>query len=701
VEINSGNRRHLDYLISTIAPECAYIDFVLYGWDDVVERNTEKLKSKFRSFSSYPQPRQRQKTFSEIWGIDDWVSDAFLEFLKSDIQGKSYDIVIVEYVWMSRVFELFGPSVLKIVDTHDVFSGRAELLEKQGIRKEWYYTSVDQERIGLARADIILAITKSDANFFDEVLKHSTSNAQVITIGSCFPAMSARSAFKPVGKSISFGYVASSNVLNKVSINTLLNRLSQKISNSSHDFHINVGGNVSRHIDDYSNLKVFKKGFIEDLSHFYEDSDFILAPMIEGTGLKIKTIEALSNQKAVFATRFASNDLPVESATLQFPSINLMADYIASWLTLPEHELNRTKYVNEYIAEEAFVKLLKTQESRQKKFLDTVGEWLTRISAKSYDVYKPKNPALWLNKKCAVSVIVPTYNTADYLEKCFDSILSDELGDIELLVINDGSNDRTQEICEQYLRKEPRFRYTSQKNSGQAVARNVGISAASGKYLYFVDSDDRVGHNSLQSMFEMSEKDRLDICSPNRDYLRKRPLSYISALPGWCCFLRKDILEEGKTPIRQPKIRSGQDGVFANMALTRCKRSGVCEDADYIYNSTRPDSTFNLAQKNTAAIPGLVEQHLSALDYFYTVEGILESQAIRLALFLQDETYNWRLKKNAKKLKNQEAIQIILSIKGMMKKIYRNLSSDDMKYLDEAFVEIVDLPAEGFWDKIH
>ena len=89
-----------------------------------------------------------------------------------------------------------------------------------------------------------------------------------------------------------------------------------------------------------------------------------------------------------------------------------------------------------------------------------------------------------------ISVIVPAYNAEKYLRRCIDSILVQTFTDFELLLVNDGSNDRTDTICNEYAVKESRIRVFHKKNGGVSSARNIGLDNAKGKYVMFVDSDD-------------------------------------------------------------------------------------------------------------------------------------------------------------------------------------------------------------------
>ena len=102
-----------------------------------------------------------------------------------------------------------------------------------------------------------------------------------------------------------------------------------------------------------------------------------------------------------------------------------------------------------------------------------------------------------------ISVIVPVYNTGRYLQKCFNSILSQEMQDFEIIVINDGSTDNSQELIMQYVEGYPnKIKYFQKENSGISSARNFGVEKATGDYLCFVDSDDYIDENLFVNLEE-------------------------------------------------------------------------------------------------------------------------------------------------------------------------------------------------------
>lgn len=99
-----------------------------------------------------------------------------------------------------------------------------------------------------------------------------------------------------------------------------------------------------------------------------------------------------------------------------------------------------------------------------------------------------------------VSVIVPVYNAESYIKHCLDSICSQTYRNLEIIVINDGSKDSTDCICQEYRNKDPRINYINKQNEGVSKTRNLGIQLAKGQYITFVDSDDYIEPYFIEHM---------------------------------------------------------------------------------------------------------------------------------------------------------------------------------------------------------
>jgi len=114
-------------------------------------------------------------------------------------------------------------------------------------------------------------------------------------------------------------------------------------------------------------------------------------------------------------------------------------------------------------------------------------------------------------KEYGISVIMPCYNTEQYVEETLKSVLNQSFKDYEIICLNDGSTDGTLEILKRYQQSYPNIRVISSENHGSAYQRNTGVQCAQGKYIYYMDSDDLLKENCLETLYQYAEADNLDV----------------------------------------------------------------------------------------------------------------------------------------------------------------------------------------------
>lgn len=117
-----------------------------------------------------------------------------------------------------------------------------------------------------------------------------------------------------------------------------------------------------------------------------------------------------------------------------------------------------------------------------------------------------------------ISVIVPVYNTEKYIRRCLESILSQTYTDLEVILVDDGSIDKSGEICDEYAEKDSRIKVIHKKNEGVSKARIEGYSQSTGDYIVFVDSDDTIDIRYVEIMFNELQSKNVDmVCCQNND----------------------------------------------------------------------------------------------------------------------------------------------------------------------------------------
>lgn len=114
-----------------------------------------------------------------------------------------------------------------------------------------------------------------------------------------------------------------------------------------------------------------------------------------------------------------------------------------------------------------------------------------------------------------ISIIVPVYNVEKYLENCIQSILNQTFNDYELILVDDGSTDKSGEICDKYKKMDSRIKVIHKNNGGLSSARNAGLDIACGKYIGFVDSDDSIHPRMYEILYDLIKKHKVDISCCN------------------------------------------------------------------------------------------------------------------------------------------------------------------------------------------
>lgn len=138
-----------------------------------------------------------------------------------------------------------------------------------------------------------------------------------------------------------------------------------------------------------------------------------------------------------------------------------------------------------------------------------------------------------------VSVIVPIYNAANFLEECLEMLISQSYTNIEVIMINDGSTDKSEEICQRYVVHDERFILISQENKGVCVARNLGMEKATGKWVIFADADDYYYKDGIEKMVKLINNRNQKIALCNADIESKKLTKPLMALQNLkeCSFL--------------------------------------------------------------------------------------------------------------------------------------------------------------------
>ena len=132
------------------------------------------------------------------------------------------------------------------------------------------------------------------------------------------------------------------------------------------------------------------------------------------------------------------------------------------------------------------------------------------------------------NTKELISLIIPVYNVENYVEKCLESACNQTYGNYEIILINDGSTDDSGKICQKWAAEFPNIRYYEQENQGLGETRNRGIQYALGAYVAFMDSDDWIEEDYLESLYSKRAETEADVAIATKffQYDEKEKISY-------------------------------------------------------------------------------------------------------------------------------------------------------------------------------
>ena len=267
------------------------------------------------------RPRRRVPSH---WGLDEWVGPQLLLAAQALAATTTFDVVVVNYVWCSLLLTCFeSPGTLRVLDTHDAFGDRHLVTRSAGLRPHWYFTTRAEEARGFARADVVLAIEPSEARDF---CARTTARVELLEY-SVPPQMPPA---RPGNRQV-VGYFGSGNPWNVASL-TALDALLAARSDLG-DARFLVLGGITKTIGP---LRIFQAaGTVDAVAEAYAALDLVVNPMVGGTGLKIKTVEALAYGRAVLSTVDGGAGLGCCGPDLVLPDLPALADRLVQVLQTP------------------------------------------------------------------------------------------------------------------------------------------------------------------------------------------------------------------------------------------------------------------------------------------------------------------------------------------------------------------------------
>lgn len=285
-----------------------------------------------------------------------------------------------------------------------------------------------------------------------------------------------------------------------------------------------------------------------------------------------------------------------------------------------------------------------------------------------------------------ISIIIPVYNVKDYLDECLKSVCEQTYTELEILVIDDCSNDGSAEMCDEWAQKDNRIKVFHTANNGVSEARNLGLQNATGKYIAFVDSDDYINQNLIKRLYdtlvennsdiaickehavEEAEKRSADEVVPkgsvqglNREKIAQMLLSPFTGHLTWIWLRlqKRELFDEVRFPV---ELGNCEDVIYSLEVYKKAKKVSFLDERLYYYRQRKNSIVHTPSGKN------IYDRAMAMLEIFHYIDSVdyekYHSQNIRMTFkrlsALETMAYNNKIKDVQK------------NIYELMKNLYKN-----------------------------
>lgn len=236
-----------------------------------------------------------------------------------------------------------------------------------------------------------------------------------------------------------------------------------------------------------------------------------------------------------------------------------------------------------------------------------------------------------------ISVIIPIYNVMPYLPMCLDSILNQSHRNLEIILVDDGSTDGCPQLCDDYAIKDSRIKVIHKKNGGLSDARNKGVETATGKWIYFVDSDDWLDKDAILKLHQFAIEHDCDVVQENMYYVYRENMLYRKASTrelyktildrndamreliindrvknfAWGKLYKAELIKD----LAFPKGKYFEDSFWQHYVIDKVNRYGIIDEPLYYYRQ-REDSISGTPSNK---IKDLLEGNKQRLDFIQRI----------------------------------------------------------------------------------
>ena len=317
---DQGNAARLAAFGAALRARGAWVELLYFGLEGLDPQREAAMRAAWDGFHYLPPVAPARQSFPGHWGLDDWCPEALGEAVAALHARQRFQAVVVNYVWLSRALAA-APGALRVLDTHDLFGDRHVVARQDGLLPSWYVTSVAEEARGLARADLVLGIQAQESA---ELRRRGAG--RVMTVGHP-PGLRFLHQAPGEAAQARFGMLASGNPWNVGAVAAL----DAALAGQGLDWLL--AGGILR-APGLRLRSAPRRLAVAEAAEFYAAVDCVLNPMQGGTGLKIKTVEALGFGAPILGTRDAfaglGADHPAHQAADAAGVVALMREWAGS-----------------------------------------------------------------------------------------------------------------------------------------------------------------------------------------------------------------------------------------------------------------------------------------------------------------------------------------------------------------------------------
>ncbi len=278
--------------------------------------------------------------------FDGWYEEGLGERIRLLCAKYDIDLVFCSYIFQSKILEYVPYYILKVIDTHDKMADRYEMLRKCGLPLEFFSCTPGDEGAYLRRADVVLARRLEEARYFDSVMGHKTS----IVIPHFEEPHFLERRFDKLKH---VGIVASANQINLSIVRGCLEAIERQVTGKGCPFIVHIAGHIKDMVEALpkSESSAFRRpwvrmhGFVPDIANFYESIDLVISPVTIGTGINVKTVQAMAFGMPVVATVWSVKGIETGEAMHAHSNLDSLAASLFAIKDRPE-ELQRLANVS-------------------------------------------------------------------------------------------------------------------------------------------------------------------------------------------------------------------------------------------------------------------------------------------------------------------------------------------------------------------